>query len=95
MTIATSYLIIYKLIAMMIVIGCPLAMVSGSGARPKKNRAAANRSGRKKMVKGVNAQTRRPKKQKRTKKVKPRPLSVYEDRLLTDYFMKRNFKQAA
>ena len=63
--------------------------------RTKKNRAAAGRSGRTTVKASGTTKTRRPKKQKRTKKVKPRPLSVYEQALVTDYFMKRNFKTAA
>lgn len=88
---------ICNIIQMMLTIGLPLCMVAGwrdAGAKQKTNTKKtttrrAKRGRRPSAVTGDLVKDRRMK-----AKAESRPLSEFENRLLADYFVKRNFATA-
>lgn len=84
MTGAVAILIMYKIAAMMLVIGCPLAMASGFNPpeKPRKKR---------KVVPAKRTKVAKKTKAKKAKKSKPHKLSAHGQRLVDDYFIRRDF----
>lgn len=81
---------IYDIIQMMLTIGLPLCMVAGWRDTPKKKTTTA-RATRKRGSYAVKANDLVNVRRRRAKAEKARPLSEFEERLLGDYFVKRNF----
>ena len=84
---------IYDIIQMMLTIGLPLCMVVGWSDIPKKKNTTTRRAKRGRRPASVKARgSDLVKDRKRKAKAAiPRPLSDWEERLLGDYFLKRNF----
>lgn len=83
---------IYDIIQMMLTIGLPLCMVAGwRDIEPKKKKTTTGRAKRGRRPSAVKADLVKDRRMKKAKTEKARPLSEFEDRLLGDYFMKRNF----
>lgn len=87
---------IYNIIQMMLTIGLPLCMVAGwrdagAGAKQKTNMTTRRAKRKRRHAVKKNEVIEAPRKAKAA----ARPLSEFEDRILADYFVKRNFTSLA
>ena len=82
---------IYDIIQMMMTIGLPLCMVAGWRDIPKKKKTTTRRAKRGRRPASVKASDLVKDRKRKAKTAIPRPLSDWEDRILADYFLKRNF----
>lgn len=84
---------IYGIIQMMLSIGLPLCMVAGWHESPKDKTKNRQRGGQKRGRRpaSVKASDLVKDRKRKAKTAVPRPLSDWEDRILADYFVKRNF----